>query len=154
MDYQTQLISRAVDRAKAMLAQTSCASLFNADGVDPAVVLDDLKSGVAYGHIVFGDPGTFAKEDNYLSIYATTGPIVGDDGGNGGQIIDLNPFVGGAFYRAGEAEQARALLHELGHVYYNTFGATSTPIKPDNKIVDRDGIQEEKNKSLIRDNCP
>ena len=102
-------------------------------GPDPSQVLQGLAAGDSeYGSLSFG------MTDNYNASAETYN-------NPGTSFILLNDNIYGAFAEESPLQQAQTLIHELGHLYYNDFGPSSTAIKPDNGTVDTGYTQGQAN---------
>lgn len=149
-DEEEQAIFTAgLAEADYLLSKPSCASLFGPD-VNPISVLNTLASGTQlnpsqYGFIQWSllatAPDAYAVEQNFpaagyavvLLNAATDGPIADAWSEPGGNIA-----------------MAITLIHELGHVVYDTMGGASQ-ILPDGK--DGPPGQESLNNANILQNC-
>jgi hypothetical protein len=120
-----------------LLNDPDCATLFGTghnpltgETVSPQTVLFDLLNGIIYGSLTVGEPPS--KPGTQVSAVTKQGQLViGDSGIRIEQAyVEINDLVG-SFVSGDLGSQAATILHELGHVMNDLFGAGTSIIKTD-----------------------
>jgi RHS repeat-associated protein len=139
---QDYSLGEAIARAKRAIQNTpSCRPLFSAD-FDPSSVLDHLRNGdAAYGKFsweAMGAGGNVAEvrgyEVNYAAASSYTVNVVINSTGDG-QWFNRTAWRATYGDRYSDAIfDAATIIHELGHVFENLFGSSTTKIVNDGGI--------------------
>lgn len=156
----------AVGRALRLLqSNKNCASLFGLTGAngnsspDPTTVLTQIAGSVSF------NPMMPEKSGGITYVWSATTQGVGSNslpiGDNATMLVNAGVQIlvndaGGSFFNGTMNDQIATVLHELGHAYWDMYGAGTSQITPDGRSAPAgvNGFKaSEANTALVKKDC-